>query len=58
MVLHKPDGVSNEMETLNMNTTIDRGDNDGGEKIFTFDHAYDETSSQLEVYQECAKGIV
>ena len=46
------------METLNMNTTIDRGDNDGGEKIFTFDHAYDETSSQLEVYQECAKGIV
>ena len=51
IVLHKPDGVV--PYEGDPNSTVD-----GDEKIFTFDHAYDETSTQMEVYDECAKSIV
>jgi centromeric protein E len=54
VVLHKPEGhvpMQSEMDTLN--TTLE-----GEEKVFTFDHAYDETSTQVEVYDQCAKSIV
>lgn len=54
IALHKPEGFKqSELGLDTINTT-----QEAEEKIFTFDHAYDETSSQVEVYEECAKSII
>lgn len=54
IALHKPDGFKQSeigLDTLNKSLESE-------ERIFTFDHAYDEKSCQVEVYEQCAKSII
>jgi DNA replication protein DnaC len=49
--------ANNDEGNTTLNTTLD--EQKGSEaKLFTFDHAYDDTSTQLQIYNECVKNII